>query len=127
MRIYIAGPMTGLPEHNYPAFHAAARAWRDAGWDVANPAENFGGEQGRPYREYVRADVETLKSCDAIAMLPGWADGHSGAIWEHEIATQLLHLPVFDAGAPCCALDAEHPVTREQFRQFMNSFLDEVL
>jgi hypothetical protein len=27
-RIYIAGPMTGLPDMNYPAFYAAADAWR---------------------------------------------------------------------------------------------------
>ena len=26
--VYIAGPMTGLPDFNYPAFHAAASAWR---------------------------------------------------------------------------------------------------
>ena len=27
-RIYIAGPMTGMPEHNFPAFHAAAERFR---------------------------------------------------------------------------------------------------
>lgn len=42
-RLYLAGPMTGLPDFNYPAFHAAAAAWRAAGWTVANPAENFNG------------------------------------------------------------------------------------
>lgn len=44
MRVYIAGPMTGLPEYNFPAFHAAAKAWRDAGWEVLNPAEAFDGD-----------------------------------------------------------------------------------
>lgn len=100
MRVYIAGPMSGLPDHNYPAFHAAAAAWRAAGWTVANPAEHFGGDQTRTYREYVEADVGVLKGCDAIAMLPGWGNGHSGAIWEREIAAQLLGVPVYDAEAP---------------------------
>jgi hypothetical protein len=30
MKVYIAGPMTGLPEDNFPAFNAAAAAWRAA-------------------------------------------------------------------------------------------------
>ena len=38
--IYIAGPMTGLPECNYPAFHEAARRLRLLGYEVLNPAEN---------------------------------------------------------------------------------------
>ena len=37
-RIYISGPMTGMPEHNFPAFHAAADRLRKAGWSVVNPA-----------------------------------------------------------------------------------------
>lgn len=38
--IYLCGPMTGLPEYNYPAFHAAAAELRAQGWRVVNPAEN---------------------------------------------------------------------------------------
>ena len=30
-KIYIAGPMTGRHEHNYPAFHAAAAKLRGDG------------------------------------------------------------------------------------------------
>lgn len=32
--IYLCGPMTGLPEYNYPAFHAAAAELRAQGWHV---------------------------------------------------------------------------------------------
>jgi hypothetical protein len=33
--IYIPGPMTGLPQHNFPAFHAAADRFAQAGYQVA--------------------------------------------------------------------------------------------
>ena len=39
-RVYIAGPMTGLPDFNYPAFNAAAAKLRALGLEVLNPAEN---------------------------------------------------------------------------------------
>lgn len=36
--IYIAGPMTGYPAFNFPAFFAAQKKFEDAGWKVYNPA-----------------------------------------------------------------------------------------
>jgi len=42
--IYIAGPMSGLPEFNYPAFFAAAEQLTAAGYDVLNPARPEGRE-----------------------------------------------------------------------------------
>jgi hypothetical protein len=99
-RVYIAGPMTGLPEYNFPAFHAAAAAWRAAGWDVFNPAEAFEGKTDLPYRAYVEHDMAALKAVDAIAMLEGW-DGPNarGSVWEREVAL-MLGLPVHDAARP---------------------------
>lgn len=100
MRVYIAGPMTGLPNYNYENFRQAADIWRGAGWEVANPADHFGGDQSLPYREYVAADLKALKSCDAIAMLPEW-DGPNarGSVWEREVAL-MLGLREYSAAYP---------------------------
>lgn len=38
-RIYISGPMTGLPEKNFPAFNAEANRLRALGFDVVNPVD----------------------------------------------------------------------------------------
>jgi hypothetical protein len=101
MRVYLSGPMTGLPDCNFPAFHAAAAAWRSMGWDVANPAESFGGDATLPYLTYCRHDVKLLKTCDLIAVLPGWdAPTARGSLWEVAIAAELLKLPIADALAP---------------------------
>lgn len=93
--------MTGLPDYNFPAFNAAAAAWRAAGWDVVNPAEAFNGAQDLAYKEYVEHDLEVIRTCDAIAMLPGW-DGPNarGSVWEWGIATKMLGLPVFGTPGP---------------------------
>lgn len=39
MRYYIAGPMSGIPQFNFPLFHAAAAALRAQGFDIVSPAE----------------------------------------------------------------------------------------
>ena len=79
-RVYIAGPMSGLPEFNFPAFRAAAKRWRDAGWEVVSPHEmdeqidgfDAKSDKAMPMEHYMRRDVPELAKCDAIALLPGW-------------------------------------------------------
>lgn len=95
MKVYLAGPMTGLPEFNYPAFHSAAEDWRKEGWEVLNPAENFGGDTTKEYREYIRADLAMLCQAEAIAFLPGWRKS-KGATFECGMA-QMLGLLMYDA------------------------------
>ena len=87
-RIYVAGPMTGHVDFNFPTFHAAAARLRDAGWEVINPAENFGGRTDLPRETYLRADVILVAQCEAIAMLPGW-EGSRGAKLEYLLAREL--------------------------------------
>jgi hypothetical protein len=84
-RCYIAGPMTGYQDHNYPAFHKAAAEMRALGWEVINPAENHGGNQSLPREDYFRTDIPQLVTCDAILMLNGWRKS-KGALLEFAVA-----------------------------------------
>ena len=81
-RIYIAGPMRGLADLNYPTFNHAARKLRGMGWHVENPAE-IGEGLGTPEKinsdpallaAVMAADIHALETCDAIFLLPGWQD-----------------------------------------------------
>ncbi|WP_313073260.1 DUF4406 domain-containing protein [Melaminivora sp.] len=88
MRVYIAGPMTGLPESNYPAFHAAAAHLRARGFNVENPAENGLPACGGTWLGWMRLAVAQLARCDAIYLLPGWKESR-GAQVEHQLARGL--------------------------------------
>ena len=70
-RIYIAGPMSGLPDLNYPAFHAMAERLRAKGLHVESPAEND-PPACESWLGYMRLAVAQLARCDAVVMLPEW-------------------------------------------------------
>lgn len=91
MRIYIAGPMTGLPELNFPRFHAEAAHLRTTGVEVINPAE-LNPDTTMEWNECMRRDIAALVTCNAIHLLPGWEDS-KGATLEHHIAERLgMHI-----------------------------------
>ena len=94
IRIYLAGPMSGLPEFNYPAFNAEAARLRALGYHVENPAENPAPEGGS-WLSYMRLAIAQLVTCDAIALLDGWAASR-GASVEHNLA-KAMGLPVLRA------------------------------
>jgi hypothetical protein len=86
LNIYLAGAMTGHPDHNFPAFNAAAATLRAAGHTVFNPAEM---PAGMTYREYLGAELAWMcAEGDAIALLPGW-EKSKGATAEHATAIAL--------------------------------------
>lgn len=70
-RTYIAGPMTGLPDLNFPAFHAAAAQLRAAGCEPVNPAE-INPDPNAEWTDCMFRDLEELTKCDAILLLDGW-------------------------------------------------------
>jgi len=85
--IYVSGPMTGMPDLNFPAFHAAAAMLRAQGHDVRNPAE-VGEVPGMTWEHYMRKDLRMLCDCTAIYLLPGW-EKSKGAHLELHIAHRL--------------------------------------
>lgn len=92
MRIYLAGPMTGYPEFNYPAFHAAATKLRELGHFVCNPAEL--NPSDRTYRQVLSNDlIWILSHAEAIVYLDGW-EASKGCAVEHALA-KCLELPEY--------------------------------
>ena len=88
MRIYLSGPMTGMPEMNFPAFHATAERIRALGHQVINPAEINPADTDKTWHECMRDDLREMLSCDCIALLDGWTKS-DGAMLELQIAHRL--------------------------------------
>lgn len=101
--------MRGIPEFNFPAFHAEAASLRAQGHEVFNPAERDNERHGRDIskgnatgdealaaaqhgfdlREAFAEDMAYIcLTADAIAMLPGWS-GSRGATAELATARAL--------------------------------------
>lgn len=73
MKIYLSGPMTGLPDFNYPTFNKTAADLRARGFTVYNPAEYKHDGPVFPIREaFAEYSRFICLEADAIALLPGW-------------------------------------------------------
>lgn len=97
--VYLAGPMSGYPDHNRPAFHGAASVLRKIhGHTVVNPAELDDAQPlspGDAYTDYYRRDLEYLRKADMIVVLPGWQRS-TGATYEVATMYNLLQCPVLE-------------------------------
>ena len=116
--IYIAGPMTGLPQFNIPAFESAAFELRQAGFHVVSPIEldsdaisnealaskdgampssgTIGGETwGNILARDVRVIADTI---DGIAVLRDWHKSRGARL---EVFVGLLcDRPIYEYGHP---------------------------
>lgn len=93
MKLYVAGPMTGLPEFNRPAFFAAAEYLTTAGHDPVNPARHPVVD-GWTWADYMRLGLADVLTVEGVAVLPGWL-GSRGA-WLEVTVARGLGLPVRD-------------------------------
>ncbi len=109
IKIYLAGPMTGLKKNNFPAFNRIAKKLRKQGHTVFNPADNGEGEGLRGFFMYT--DISQIMGSsfedrvDIVALLRAWEKSR-GARLEIELALQ-LDIPVVWA-------DTFEPLTQQQ-------------
>lgn len=113
-RIYVAGPMTGYPEFNFPAFFSAEDKLRSQGWEVDNPADkeqekelSINGsykdgdavkaiKEGFDFRKCYLWDLTKVVYGDGIYMLKGWEQS-PGARGEHAAAVAMKkHYPTYE-------------------------------
>jgi hypothetical protein len=68
---YLAGPMSGLPEFNYPAFRLAAKLLRNRGYKIWSPAEE--NDTHLTFNTCMKKDLNSVVNlCKGILLLNGW-------------------------------------------------------
>jgi hypothetical protein len=95
-RWYLAGPMSGIEDYNFPLFHETARRLRALGAEVVSPAEldtdpDTNKASSDPYPVCLKKDLAALLTCDGIVLLENW-ENSNGACLEVRIAqmTQMV-------------------------------------
>jgi hypothetical protein len=105
---YLAGPMTGYPQFNFPLFDAVTFGLREAGWKIVSPAELDEGPVrdaalasktgdltdlpvNHSYGTLLSRDVRiVIDECQGILLLPHWENSR-GARLEAYVALLCGH------------------------------------
>lgn len=94
MKLYLAGPMSGYPDFNYPAFEEARLGLEAAGHEVLCPTDSEQhNDTGKPqaWDWYMRHAVAMVLEAEGVALLPDW-EASRGARLEVNVA-HALSLP----------------------------------
>lgn len=71
--IYISGAISGIHDHNKPAFQAAEKALKARGFKTVNPHEITAHlPEGTSWNVYLSVCLAQLPFCTGIYLLHGW-------------------------------------------------------
>ena|ERR1700733_2790240 len=100
-KVYLAGPMSGIPKFNFPAFIEAARELRDRGFEVVSPAEMDDAEDSgaalaspdgcitahakvtnKTWGDFLARDVKLIadSGIEGIVFLPDWTSSRGAKL-----------------------------------------------
>lgn len=109
MKVYLAGPMRGYPQFNFPAFHEGTKRLKAVGYEVFSPAQsdldngfdpaNMTGthedldQAGFNLRDALTADLSWIcQNADAVVVLQGWEESKGAQAEVH--TAYALSIPV---------------------------------
>ena len=102
---YLAGPMRGIDEYNFPEFHKQAAWLRSMNWEVFSPAERdeadpniqrdvAGWADGLGLDYFMSHDLKAVCEADCVILLNDW-ETSQGARLEAMVAVEISH-PVLE-------------------------------
>jgi len=92
-RVYISGPITGIPELNKPAFMKAENELRSLGYNPINPFNVSVVSKHKYWHDYMREDIKALMDVDCVLAIDGWGNSN-GAVEEIRICNN-IGIPVY--------------------------------
>jgi len=89
IKIYIAGPITDLPENNIDEFRIVETILKKKGYDTIVPHDLFSGidTQHFTHMDYMNICLPAAKNCNCLCFLEGWKES-KGSIMEMELAIE---------------------------------------
>jgi hypothetical protein len=113
MKVYLAGPMSNIPQLNFPAFDAAAADLRSRGYEVVSPAELDDPEDraaalaspdgnmakiDKTWGHFLARDVKLIadEGIEAIVCLDGWKESRGARL--ETFVGRLVGLPILEYG-----------------------------
>lgn len=120
LAVYVAGPMTGYPDFNFPAFYAAEKRLKEQGYIVYNPANKEDEE---------RLDPESRKTGDSAKAISGGFDFKSVYMWdlEHVVKADAIYvLKGWEKSAGACGELAVAKAIKRHYPEYQIMFEHEL-
>lgn len=107
MKLYLAGPMSGIPDFNYPEFYKWKGLLQRSGYRVRSPADMNMEHEKYSWTECMKEAIKMMLDCDGVALLDGWMSSRGTKI-EVSLAESI--------GIPCHTVHAWINEKRSQNR-----------